>query len=135
MKRIHLLRVEGDASRFEPAIAAICRDDGRVGWLDLELSDPVPPALVTPASLEVLRAVAVGPQLSIAVKPMRGEPVLRDLLREHFRGCRLVLVRGKVEAPLLSPVEDGWTVRTESGARKYSTEELVRAIRKPRPFS
>lgn len=148
MKRIHLLRVEAGAERFEPLIAALRRDGGRVGWLDFELSDPVPPALAAPASLDVLRAVAVGPGLSIAVKPVRGTPVLRDLLREHFRGCRLVLVAGRaetpsptdaagcaVEAPLLAPDGEGWTVSTASGGRAYSTEQLVAALRKPRPFA
>lgn len=134
MKRIHLLRVEGEASRFEPLVTAVRADEGRVGWLDLELSDPVPPSLATPASLDVLRAVAVGPQLSIAVKPVRGQPVLRDLLREHFRGCRVVLIAGEVDAPLLAREGEGWTVSMASGARSYSTEELIRALRKPRPF-
>ncbi len=134
MKRIHVLRAEEDAAGFESLISAIRADGGRVGWLDLDLTDPVPPSLVTPASLDVLRAVAVGPSLAVAVKPMRGEPVLRDLLREHFRGCRLVLVAGEVDAPLLTREGDGWTVHTGSGERKHSTDELVRALRKPRPF-
>ena len=135
MKRIHLLRVEGGASRYETLIAAIRADEGRVGWLDLGLADAVPPSLVAPASLDVLRAVGVGEQVAIAVKPMRGEPVVRDLLREHFRGCRLVLVVGEVEAPLLAADGDGWNVSTAEGARAYSTDQLVRALRKPRPFA
>ena len=135
MKRIHLLRVEGEASRFEPLIAAIRADEGRVGWLDLRLSDPVPASLAAPASLDVLRAVGVGERLAIAVKPIRGQPVLRDLLREHFRGCRVVLVAGEVEAPLLAADGEGWTVTRTGGSRSYSTERLVRALRKPRPFA
>ena len=130
MKRIHVLRVDDDASRFEALIAAIGEDGGRVGWLDLGLSDPVPPSLVAPSSLDVLRAVAVGEGFAIAVKPMRGAPVLRDLLREHFRGCRVVLVKGEVEAPVLNGEGDGWTV----GSRSYSTEELVGTLRRPDPF-
>ncbi len=140
MKRIHLLRVEGDATRFEALIAAIRRDGGRVGWLDLALSDPLPPSLTGPASLDLLRAVAVGPGLAIAVKPMRGGPVLRDLLREHFRGCRLVLVAGgadstslAADAPLLSPEGEGWSVTAPGGTRSCSTEQLVAQLRKPRP--
>jgi hypothetical protein len=131
VKRIHVLRFEGDPGELEPLIAALRADDGRVGWLDLALADPVPPALARPASLDVLRAVAVGPQLAIAIKPMRGAPVLRDLLREHFRGCRVVLVAGEVEAPLLASAGDGWQV----GERGYSTAQLVTALRGPRPFS
>ena len=134
MKRIHLLRVEGPADRFEALVAAVRQDEGRVGWLDFGLSDPVPPSLAAPASLDVLRAVAVGPHLAIAVKPLRGEPVLRDLLREHFRGCRLVLIAGAADAPLLTPEGQNWTVTTASAARSYTTDELVRALRRPRPF-
>jgi len=85
MKRIHLLRFDGDPFQLGPFVDALRADGGRAGWLDLASADPVPPSLVAPASLDFLRAVAVGEQLTIAVKPMRGAPVQRDLLREHFR--------------------------------------------------
>ncbi len=83
----------------------------------------------------MLRAVAVGPRLAIAVKPMHGKPVLKDLLREHFRGCRVVLVAGGVDAPVLAPDGESWTVTGAGGARGYSTDQLVGALRKPRPFA
>jgi hypothetical protein len=82
-----------------------------------------------------MRSVAVGGGRSVAVKPLRGEPVLRDLLREHFRGCRVVLVTGDVEAPLLEPAGNGWTVEAGAGAAKrWTTEKLIAALRKSRPF-
>lgn len=72
----------------------------------------------------------------MVVKPLKGEPVLKDLLREHFRGCVLVLIQGEAAAPLLQPQADAesWTV-TVSGeaARAFTSGELAEALRSPRP--
>jgi hypothetical protein len=66
------------------------------------------------------------------VKTRRGPPVLRDLLREHFRGCRLVLVKGAVPLPLLRPRGDDWELAGfDGGLRRLTTAELVRALRSP----
>jgi hypothetical protein len=136
LKAPHLLRVEGDPQRFAPLIEAARALELRVGWLDLGASPtPVPEPLETAAGLGVLRAVSVGEGRVVAVKPLRGAPVLKDLLREHFRGCVLVLVRGEVEAPLLALGEDGWTVTPrEAASRRYAVEDLAAALRKPRPW-
>ena len=67
-------------------------------------------------------------------QPMRGAPVLRDLLREHFRGCTLVLVRGAVEAPLLEPRDGGFTVTGAEGERHLTGDQLAAALRRPRPW-
>jgi hypothetical protein len=76
--------------------------------------------------------VAVEPQRTVAVKTRRGPPVLRDLLREHFRGCRLVLVKGAVPLPLLRPRGDDWELAGfDGGLRRLTTAELVRALRSP----
>jgi hypothetical protein len=133
----HLLRVERPAAEFGPLIAAMRQAGERAGWLELNRdgAGPLPESLATAASAGVLRAVAAGGDSSVAVKPMRGAPVLRDLLREHFRGCRLVLVVGEVEAPLLEPHGQDWTVRANDGtATRRTTEKLIAALRKPRPF-
>jgi hypothetical protein len=133
----HLLRVVRPVVKFEELIAAVRHGGGRVGWLELsELPPaPVPEALEAAAERGVLRAVAVGGGRSVAVKPMRGPAVLRDLLREHFRGCALVLARGEVEAPLLEPEGEGWTVAPEGrAATRWTTEELAAALRKPHPW-
>jgi hypothetical protein len=115
----------------------------RAGWLDLAgepgESPPAPGDLEAAAAVGVLRAVAVGrgPRggRSIAVKPLKGEPVLADLLREHFRGCALVLVRGEPAAPHLALDGDAWRVSPPGeAARAYSTAELVAALRRPRPW-
>ncbi|MES1211383.1 MAG: hypothetical protein ABUL63_03510, partial [Acidobacteriota bacterium] len=118
----------------------------RVGWLELgqpaeTTVEPVPEALASAAGLGVLRAVSVGGGRSVAVKPMRGEPVLRDLLREHFRGCSLVLVRGGsgIDAPGLEPSgADGgeWRMQVRSFAdRIHPTAELVASLRSPKKLA
>ena len=137
MKAPHLLRVEDDPHRFAPLVEAARALELRVGWLDLGASPaPIPEPLEAAAGLGVLRAVSVGEGRMAAVKPLRGAPVLKDLLREHFRGCVLVLVRGEVDAPLLAAGEDGWTVTPRAAAgRRYTAADLAAALRKPRPWA
>lgn len=136
MKAPHLLRVEEGPEPFAPLIEAARALGLRVGWLDLGgATAPVPDPLGGAAGLGVLRAVAVGEGRAVAVKPMRGAPVLKDLLREHFRGCALVLVRGAVDAPLLTVDADNWTVALrETAKRLYATADLAAALRKPHPW-
>lgn len=141
MRRPHLLRVEKAPEAFAPVIRALSALGLRAGWLDLGASDPVPlpPALAAAAGTGVLRAVAVGSGGSVAVKPRGGPPVLDDLLREHFLGCRLVLVRaeaGAVEAPRLTPLGEG-RYRVEAGGRaaeELTAPKLAERLRKPRPW-
>ena len=136
MKTPHLLRVEDAPDRYAPLIEAARALGLRTGWLDLGTAPaPLPETLETAAGLGVLRAVSVGEGRTVAVKPLRGQPVLKDPLREHFQGCTLVLVRGEIEAPFLRIEGDAWTV-TPSGAasRRYSTADLALALRKPRPW-
>jgi hypothetical protein len=136
VKAPHLLRVEESPERFAPLIEAARALGLRIGWLELGgTAHPVPPVLEAAAGLSVLRAVEVGEGRTVAVKPMRGAPVLKDLLREHFRGCALVLVRGEIEAPSLRLEEGGWIVAPPGAAsRRYTTEELAMALRRPRPW-
>jgi hypothetical protein len=136
MKSPHLLRVDGEPGRFAPLIEAARALDLRIGWLDLDAAtSPIPAPLESAAALGVLRAVAVGEGRSVAIKPMRGAPVLKDLLREHFRGCALVLVRGEIEAPALRVEEDGWIVTPPGAAsRRLTVEDLAAALRKPHPW-
>ena len=139
MKSPHLLRVTASPDRFAPLIAAARALDLRVGWLDLLAPDagpdPLPPALASAADLGVLRAVAVGEGRAVSVKPRRGQPVLKDLLREHFLGCALVLVRGEVDAPALEPEDDGWRLLLAGNAtRRLTTAGLAESLRKPHPW-
>ena len=145
-KHRHLLRVQRPAAEFQALVAAVRQAGGRVGWLELQPEgqptlQPVPERLRSAADLGVLRAVAVGGGETVVVKPMRGPAVLRDLLREHFRGCALVLVTGtspdgdEVD-PLLEPDSEAWGLHFSSGTtRRHTTEDLVAALRRPEPFS
>jgi hypothetical protein len=130
----HLLRVDEGPDRFAPLIEAVRALGLRVGWLELAPPPPVPGGLETAAALGTLRAVAAGGGRSVVVKPLRGEPVLADLLREHFRGCALVLLRGEAAAPLLRGEGERWTVAVASeAARAFATGDLAEALRSPRP--
>ena len=136
MRSPHLLRVEEEPARFAPLLAAARALGLRIGWLELgAASGPVPEALEIAASLGALRAVSVEESRTVAVKPLRGRPVLKDLLREHFRGCALVLVRGEIEAPALEVEGDAWTVRpTRTASRRYTAAQLAEALRRPDPW-
>jgi hypothetical protein len=136
VKSPHLLRVEEEPARFAPLIEAARALGLRIGWLELGAdSRPVPESLEIAASLGALRAVSVGKGRTVAVKPLRGQPVLRDLLREHFQGCALVLVCGDVDAPTLRSEGDSWIVQPPGAAsRSYTVEQLAAALRKPDPW-
>lgn len=136
MKSPHLLRVEEDPARFAPLIEAARTLGLRIGWLELDAdSKPVPESLEIAASLGVLRAVSVGEGRTVAVKPLRGRPVLKDVLREHFQGCALVLVRGEIDAPALTIEGDDWIVQSPgAAARSYTVGQLAAALRQPHPW-
>ena len=140
MKVPHLLRVSEPPELFASLIEAARAEGLRVGWLELDgAASPLPDPLESAAGLGVLRAVTVGAGRMVSVKPMRGAPVLRDLLREHFRGCALVLVRGEVDAPALRPEGVAWVldVRGFEGraGRAFSTAELLAAFRSPKALA
>jgi hypothetical protein len=141
-----LLVVEEGPERFAALFAAARVLDLRIGWLDLTAAapDPLPPDLEAAATAGALRAVAVGGGRSVAVKPMRGAPVIGDLLREHFRGCVLVLVRGSLPNPTppnlpparLNSEEESFRVTpTGEAGRLYTASELAAVLRRPRPWS
>lgn len=141
MKTPHLLRVEEGPGNFDRLLAAVWALGLRAGWLELEGPvEPVPASLEAAADLGVLRAVATGAGRTVSVKPRRGAPVLRDLVREHFAGCALVLVyAGAVEAPDLPILRrDGETWRVTPPAPgaelPLSTEQVAAKLRKPRPW-
>lgn len=137
MSSPHLLRVEAGPERFAPLVEAARALGLRVGWLELAPPPAVPGDLETAAGLGTLRAVAAGGGRAVVVKPLKGEPVLGDLLREHFRGCALVLVRGEAAAPLLQPAgetAESWTVTVPGeAARAFAAAGLAEALRSPRP--
>jgi hypothetical protein len=141
MKSPHLLLVDEGPARFAALFAAARVLGLRIGWLDLlpaTAPAPLPPDLEAAAGEGALRAVAVGGGRSVAIKPMRGGPVIGDLLREHFSGCVLVLVRGALAspAPRLSPEEESFRVAPPGEAgRLYTAADLAASLRRPRPWS
>ena len=136
MRSPHLLRVEAEPVHFAPLIAAARGLGLRVGWLELGAhSEPVPEPLDAAARFGALRAVSVGEDRTVAVKPRRGKAILRDLLREHFQGCALVLVRGEIDAPSLRTEGDVWIVTSpEAASWRFTSEGLAAALRRPRPW-
>jgi hypothetical protein len=136
VKRIHLLRVGHGWDAFA-RLLEVARESGvRLGWLQLKGPDPpLPMSLAGATAGGASCAVAVCSSSTVAVKARRGEAVLRDLLRQHFLGCRLVLVYGDEDLPRLEPSGDGWrTCRPSGEQRTWSTEELLRALEKARPW-
>jgi hypothetical protein len=136
----HLLQAGEPPERYAPLFAAARAEGLRIGWLDLPAGSPkpLPEPLEAAAALGALRAVAVAGDRSVAVKPLKGAPVLRDLLREHFRGCALVLIRGEglpADIAILREDAEGWTVTAPGeAARPFATAALAAALRRPRPW-
>jgi hypothetical protein len=105
----------------------------RIGWLDWS-EEPAPGgALDAAAALGALRAVALGAGRTVAVKRLAGAPVLRDLVREHFLGCGLVLIRGRAGTPSIAPAGVGFRVETAPGrARELAAGEALAELLRPR---
>lgn len=134
MKRIHLLSVEGQADAYLELIEALRADGGRVGWLDLGGAQ-VPASLTAASGAGVLRAVAVDDRVTVTAKRRKGAVVMKDLLREYFVGCSVVLVRGGEGLPHLSTADGGWRLEVPGApAKDLDTTKLVAALRKPRPL-
>lgn len=147
MKRIHLLRYAGEPGALAPLLEAAKAEGLRIGFLDLpaDAPAPVPPALEAACSAGAFRAVSVGGGRSVALKRPGGAPVLRDLLREHFLGCALVVVRGAeegsglaadlAEVPALAAEAGGYRVHPPGeAARLFDASALAGRLRRPRPW-
>lgn len=140
MRRIHLLRVAEEAHAFEPLLRAAAEAGLRVGWLELQ-APPQPPEILR-AALDAggERAVAVGEGWTVTARPRKGAARMRELMRQQFLGCTLVLVHGEAgapDAPALAPAEDGaWRVSIPGGQeRRLTLDQFVAALREPRPFA
>lgn len=152
MKRVHLLRYGGAPDRLGPLFEAARAEGLRVGWLSGAHSnvnsavdsavDSAPPGLKAPSDAGAFRAVALSEGRSVALKRVSGPPVLRDVVREHFLGCALVVVAegAPVEAeltgePTLEPADGGYrvTVPGEAG-RVFAPSALAARLRRPRPW-
>lgn len=153
MKRIHLLRYGGDPGALAPLAEAAAAEGLRVGWLEVsgDAAAEVPAGLDAAFSAGAFRSVAVGEGRSVAVKRRSGPPVLSDLLREHFLGCALVVVRAPApgapdeggarlagelaEAAALEAVDGVYRVSAPGeAARTFDPAELAARLRRPRPW-
>ena len=135
MRRVHLLRVEAEPRAFAPLLLAAGAAGLRVGWLELVDPPALPEPLRAALAAGSARAVAAAEPWTLAARPRRGAPRLRELVRQQFLGCVAVLVRGSVAAPLLAPLDDGaWSLRGDDGERRLDSGQLVAALRQPRPF-
>jgi hypothetical protein len=135
MKGPALVAVDRGPGEFAPLFAAARAAGERIGWLDLSggTAEPVPAELEEAAGLGALRAVAVARGRTVVVKPVAGPSVLRDLLREHFRGCVAVLVRGLDGWPRLRPAGEDFELSTAADrTRTVAAVDLVARLRRPR---
>lgn len=131
MQTIHLLATGEAAEALAPLVEAAGAAGFRVGWLDLAAPAAPPPELAAALEAGAFRAVARTERGVVAAKRSSGPPVLEDLLREHFLGCRLVLVRGEVEVPRLAARGERWLVASPAGRLELGTDELVARLRRP----
>lgn len=101
MRLPHLYSVGAGPEAFAELWQAAAAAGVRLGWLDLEGPAEPPGPLAGAVGLGAAKAVAAGGRRTVAVKRLAGEPVLRDLVREHFLGCAALLVRGRAGFPRL----------------------------------
>jgi hypothetical protein len=134
LKRVHLLEIEDTPPRFEPLVRAVTEAGMRVGWLDFRAIE-TPDALAAASATGVFRAVSVGQTSTLSVKSRIGPAVTKDLIREYFQGCSVVLISGRETAATLHRRDDKWAVSSPGGEEKiFTTEKLVAALRGVRPF-
>lgn len=112
-------------------IAAAAELGLRTGWLDLASRIGPPRELAEPLGAGAWRAVSRTESGIAAATRVDGPLVLRDLLRRHFAGCRLVLVRGEIEAPRLEPRGERWLVESSGGRIELATRDLAARLRRP----
>jgi hypothetical protein len=121
------------------ALFAAARERGeRIGWLEWSETVAGTGALDEAAELGALRAVGIGAGRTVAVKRVAGAPVPRDLMREHFLGCGLVLVRGRSGTPSIATAAGGFRVELAPGRSREldaasALAELLRPRHRPPP--
>jgi hypothetical protein len=130
-----LVAVDDEPQAFLPLFAAAEQRGVRVGWLDLASAVEIPEPLAGAMGAGAFKAIAAADGSSVAVKARRGAPVLRDLLREHFLGCALVLVRGRDGRPRLAAEAEAGTYRLELAPERtlrLDAAALVAELLRPR---
>jgi len=128
-----VVAVVGAPEAFADLVRAAAERGARVGWLDWNAAAGPPAELGGAAGAGVAKVVSVAADGSLAWKARRGPAVLRDVLREQFLGCSIVLARGLDGTPRL--IADGPTFRLEAtGAapRTLSAAEAAAELLRPR---
>lgn len=159
MKPIPLLLLDpanAEGQALDPLLRALGVAGVRWGRLCWQ-PDGTPPASAEAAGLDprCAKRVEIFRGRSLAIKPLAGPPVFRDVLREHFVGHGVVLIEGEppagVSVPRIRSLGDGRyavlaRVDGEEGAREeaggeeraveraFEAEEIVVELRKARPF-
>jgi hypothetical protein len=123
-----LVAVEQPPEAFAQLFAAARGRGVRVGWLDLGGEAAPPPAAVAAGAAKSVVAV---PGRVVAVKRVVGEPVLHDLLREHFLGYAIVLVSGRAGTPRLRGEGDGFRLESALPPRQFGAEALLDELLRP----
>ena len=133
MKRPHLLHATAEPVEFASLVAVAEEAGYRVGWLEVDAAVEAPSPLSDACRMGAFRSVAATASGSVSVKRRRGAWVLDDLLREHFLGCRLVLVRGApaVEVGLEEIAPAGRERWRLGAAHELDREGLKRWLRRP----
>ena len=140
-----VVRVDRPPADFAVLFETASERGLRVGWLEMngleseKLAAAAGP-LEEAAQLGVLRAVALGGGRAVSVKPVKGAWVLGDVLREHFSGCALVLVRSEHAVDpegdwRLQPEDGAWVLARGDAAgaetRRLATDALLDRLRSP----
>lgn len=135
MKLPHLYSVMAGPEAFAELWRSAAQAGLRLGWLDLDGPAEVAPPLADAVGLGAAKAVSAGGRQTVAVKKLAGEPVLRDLVREHFLGCVALLVRGRAGFPRLEARPGGLGVVSMEGAPPLWLEPatFLARLRRPRP--
>lgn len=139
MKAPALVAVDQAPEAFAALFAAATGKGVRIGWLDLVTTPEPPAALAEAAVAGAAKVVSATAGRVVVLKPTKGAAVLRDLLREHFLGCAIVLVRGHAGWPRLAievlDAGDAGRARLEFSAdrtRRLSIDDLLRELLRPR---
>jgi len=129
----HVVAVSGDVEGFGELISHLGDLGLRCGWLEWREPGLVDQSLGMAVDMGAFRAVAVGEERTVAVKRMKGPAVLRDVVREYFKGCAVVLVVGGPPGlPMLRAKGDGWELRGVDGeVRSLGLEALGGRLRGP----
>jgi hypothetical protein len=128
-----VVSVAAGPEAFAALFAAAEAAGVRLGWLEWRAPAGGDGALETATGFGALRAVAVGDGRVQSAKRLRGEPVLRDLLREHFLGCAVVLLHGLDALPRLAPSGTGGFRLETTGGRALELDPAAAVAELARP--